>query len=420
MRLSTRLMSVFLLGLTPLSVSAQAGDAQIDAALSPWVAKGELSGFVTILIKDSKEVGTTVNGYADISTKSPMQKNTIFRAFSMTKPVTAVALMILHQQGKWNFSDPIAKYLPELSNLKVYRGTDASGRLLASPAASQPTMEQLVTHTAGFLYGFGGTPVDAEYRKSIPMVPTDMGAAKYLRALAGIPLAYEPGTQWQYSVGMDLEGIIVERLSGMPLRTFMKRHIFDPLKMTDTDFVVPAAKRSRFATLYAMNDGHLTPVTAGPFGQPYNNDPVQASGGGGLVTTAGDYARFATMLLQGGTLDGARILSPSSVSAIMSSHVDPARLQKGDATSFQFQPVGPGYGFGVNGLVVTDAAKAGEPVGNGTYRWDGIAGTWFWVDPTNHVVFVGMIQRMIGPGMPNVEELTRRVVAQVVGTRPAP
>jgi CubicO group peptidase (beta-lactamase class C family) len=378
--------------------------------MSPRV---NLAGYATILMKDGKPVATNVKGYADIATSRPLAKDSIFRIFSMTKPVTGAALMILHDRGKWKFSDPIAKFLPELANLRVYRSVDAAGNLVSVPAGVQPTMGQLVTHTAGFIYGFGPTPVDREYQKHIPLLPTTNDASSYLAALAKIPLAYEPGTQWQYSISMDLEGIIIARLSGKSLQAFMKTEIFGPLGMVDTDFVVPPEKRDRFVTLYDMQAGKLTPITSGPFAGSYAETPVMASGGGGLVSTASDYARFASMLLNGGTLNGRRILSKRATKMMMTSHLPPALVAGGYGIGIQ--QIRPGYEFGVNGAVVTDPAKAKVALGKGSYSWDGAAGTWFWVDPANKIVFVGMIQRLMGPGGPNMQDTSQRAVAESFG-----
>jgi CubicO group peptidase (beta-lactamase class C family) len=395
------------------NAAAVPAERAIAAALDPDVAKGQLAGYVTILMKDGKPVATNIKGYADIAASRPLTKDSIFRIFSMTKPVTGAALMILHDRGKWKFSDPIAKFLPELANLRVYRSVDAAGNLVSEPAGVQPTMGQLVTHTAGFIYGFGPTPVDREYQKHIPLLPTTNDASSYLTKLAKIPLAYEPGTQWQYSIAMDLEGIIIARLSGKSLQAFMKAEIFDPLGMADTDFVVPPEKRGRFVTLYDMQAGKLTPITSGPFAGSYAETPVMASGGGGLVSTASDYARFASMLLNGGSLNGRRILSKRATKTMMSSHLPPALVTGGYGIGIQ--QIRPGYEFGVNGAVVTDPAKAKVALGKGSYSWDGAAGTWFWVDPANKVVFVGMIQRLMGPGGPNMQDTSQRAVAGSYG-----
>jgi CubicO group peptidase (beta-lactamase class C family) len=385
----------------------------IAAALDPDVAKGQLAGYVTILMKDGKPVASNVQGYADIAARRPLTKDSIFRIYSMTKPVTGAALMILHDRGKWKFSDPVAKFLPELTNLRVYRSVDAAGNLVSEPAGVQPTMGQLVTHTAGFIYGFGPTPVDREYQKHIPLLPTTDDPSTYLAGLAKIPLAYEPGTQWQYSIAMDLEGIIIARLSGKSLQAFMKTEIFGPLGMVDTDFVVSPEKRDRFVTLYDMQAGKLTPITTGPFAGTYAETPVMASGGGGLVSTASDYARFASMLLNGGSLNGRRILSKRGTRTMMTSHLPPALVNGGYGIGIQ--QIRPGYEFGVNGAVVTDPAKAKVAMGKGSYLWDGAAGTWFWVDPANKIVFVGMIQRLMGPGGPNMQDRSQRAVAGSFG-----
>jgi CubicO group peptidase (beta-lactamase class C family) len=274
-------------------------------------------------------------------------------------------------------------------------------------------MGQLVTHTAGFIYGFGATAVDREYQKHIPLLPTTDDPSTYLAELAKIPLAYEPGTQWRYSIAMDLEGIIIARLSGKSLQAFMKAEIFDPLGMVDTDFVVPPEKRDRFVTLYDMQAGKLTPITSGPFAGTYADKPVMASGGGGLVSTASDYARFASMLAGGGSLNGRRILSKRATKMMMTSHLPPALVAGGYGIGIQ--QIRPGYEFGVNGAVVTDPAKAKVALGKGSYSWDGAAGTWFWVDPANKVVFVGMIQRLMGPGGPNMQDTSQRAVAGSFG-----
>jgi CubicO group peptidase (beta-lactamase class C family) len=412
-------LAILTLAIIGVAAEAKSGAATskaettIGSALDPFVVDQQLAGYVTVLMKDGKHVATNVKGYADLDTRRPLKKDTIFRIYSMTKPVTGVALMILHDRGKWKFSDPVAKFLPELANLKVYQRVDATGNLVSAPPSAQPTMGQLVTHTAGFIYGFGSTPVDREYQKHVPLIPGSVDAPAYLARLAKIPLAYEPGTQWQYSISMDLEGIIVERLSGKSLPAFMKTEIFDPLHMVDTGFVVPPAKRDRFATLYDMQAGKLTAITSGPFAESYAQTPLMASGGGGLVSTAHDYARFASMLLNGGTLKGKRILSKRATKTIMTNRLTPALV--GGGFGIGLQQIRPGYQFGVNGVVVTDPSKAGVAMGKGSYLWDGAAGTWFWVDPANRIVFVGMIQRLAGPGGPNVQGTSQRAVASSLG-----
>jgi CubicO group peptidase (beta-lactamase class C family) len=358
-------------------------------------------------------------GKQDLASATPMRMDTIFRAFSMTKPVTAVAMMLLYEQGKWRLSDPVTKFLPELGGVRVYKGVDAQGNPVLEPPKSAPTMLQLMTHTAGFSYGFGTGYVDDQYRAANPLDATS--TEDFLRRVVGLPLMFEPGTQWQYSLSMDLQGVIVERLSGLPLAEFLDRHVFKPLRMVDSGFYVPPEKRSRFATLYTSVSGQLTPVTAKDvlginfLNSSFAAPPGFALGGAGMVTTAPDYLRFGQMLLNGGTLDGVRILSRKSVSMIMSNHI--GRSIADGKYGIGMQQIRRGYEYGFNGVVVTDPKLAKVDIGEGSYLWDGAAGTWFWIDPTNQVVFVGMLQRLMNAGgMPNHEMISQAAVRTALGS----
>jgi CubicO group peptidase (beta-lactamase class C family) len=228
--------------------------------------------------------------------------------------------------------------------------------------------------------------------------------------LAKIPLLYQPGTRWVYSVSQDIQGYIVEKLSGQTLPDFMRQRIFEPLKMKDTGFYVPPERRDRFATLY-RGDKDGTMVASGP-DAGYATEPSMPSGGGGLVSTAQDYLRFAQMLLNRGELGGVRILSPASVALMTSNHLAP-QLMTGEF-SIGHEIMRPGMGYGYDCAAFTDPLEADEVVGQGTFYWLGAADTWFWVDPTNDLVFVGMAQRMFGPGQPDVEHLSRPVVYQAL------
>ncbi|WP_337185975.1 serine hydrolase domain-containing protein [Phenylobacterium sp.] len=390
--------------------------APVQSALHPFVDQGQLPGMITLAFKDGRMVHAEAYGVRDLATGAPMEMDTIVRAFSMTKPVTAVAMMILRDEGRWKPEDPIAKHLPELAGLKLWKGKDAEGRPILEAPATPPTVGQLMTHTAGFLYGFEASDVDAIYRSD----KGPMRAAStedFLRRVADLPLAYEPGTKWKYSIAMDIQGAMVERLSGQSLAQFMDARIFRPLKMTDTGFHVPAEKRGRFAALYEWRDGRLqAPAAGSPFLSDYATPPPFASGGGGLVTTAHDYARFARMLLGGGTLDGRRIISRRAAAEMMSNHLSPELV--GGKYGIGMQQIRPGYEFGYNGVVVTDPAKAGVAMGKGSYLWDGAAGTWFWVDPENRLVFVGLVQRLMGPGFPPLQPTSQKAVrAALDGTR---
>jgi CubicO group peptidase (beta-lactamase class C family) len=382
----------------------------LHAAMQQQVDEKQLPGIVTILARHGKMVEERTYGKKDLATGAPMTKDTIFRIYSMTKPVTGVAMMILYEEGKWHPSDPVSKYIPEFAHLKVFKGVDSSGAMILEDPVHPPIMSELMTHTAGFTYGFfGNTPVDKMYNEQ--KVLQSQSLKDMIDKLAKVPLLYQPGTRWVYSVAMDIQGYIVEKISGQSLPDFMQQRIFAPLAMKDTGFFVPKEKRNRFATLYTEDPkGELiTDVKDGGVSADYATQPAMPSGGGGMVSTAEDYLRFAQMLLNGGELDGVRILAPSTVQLMTANHL-PASLMTGEA----FLGPRPGMGWAYDCAVFPDPLQADEVVGKGTFYWLGAADTWFWVDPTNDIVFVGMTQRMLGPKWPNVEELSQPVVYQAL------
>ena len=381
----------------------------LHALMQEAVDKKLQAGIVTILARHGKVVDYRTYGYRDAASQTAMTKDTIFRDYSMTKPVTAVAMMILYEEGKWMPADPISKYIPEFEHLKVYKGSTGSGEPILVDPDHAPTMRELMTHTAGFTYGFfGDTPVDAMYREQKVLQSANLH--EMVEKLGKIPLVYQPGTQWRYSVSMDIQGYIVEKLSGQSLPDFMRTHIYQPLGMKDAGFFVPEDKRNRFMTLYrsGTNGELVADANAGPNPRDYEHLPALPSGGGGMVSTAEDYYRFATMLLDHGELDGTRVLAPATVTLMSSNHLPPS------LTTGQFgigaQTMRPGFGYGYNCAVVYDPPEANLPEGKGTFFWDGAAGTWFWIDPTNDIVFIGMIQRMGGNGGMNLQYLARNVV----------
>jgi CubicO group peptidase (beta-lactamase class C family) len=283
--------------------------------------------------------------------------------------------------------------------------------LIVEDPVHPPTMLELMTHTAGFTYGFfGETAVDKEYQKA--QLFQSKSLKEMIDKLAKIPLTYQPGTKWVYSVSMDIQGYIVEKLSGQSLPVYFQEHIYGPLGMKDSGFHVPAEKRSRFVTMYRSNEkGELVPSDVN-LGSDYSAAPAMASGGGGSVTTAEDYYRFASMLANVGELNGVRVLSPASVQLMSTNHLA-THLLTGE---FGIGPhvMRSGFGYGYNCAVEFEPQTANLPDGRGTFFWDGAAGTWFWIDPTNDVVFVGMIQRLLGPDSPNVEYQSRSVVYQAL------
>ena len=383
---------------------------RLHVVMQEFIDTKQIPGMVTILARHGKVIDYRSYGVRDLASGAPMTKDTIFRDFSMTKPVVGAAMMMLWEQGKWLPSDPIAKYIPEFAHLKVYKDVDSGGKMILEDPTHPPTMGELMTHTAGFTYGiFGDTPVDKAYRDANLLASSSL--KDFIDKLAKIPLLYQPGTEWVYSVSTDVQGYIVEKLSGEPLPDFLAQHIFEPLGMKDAGFFVPAGKRYRLATLYRANQGGQL-VTDDVLGGAYAEPPRMPSGGGGMVSTAEDYLRFSQMLDNGGELDGVRVLSPAAVHLMISNHLPP-RLLTGEFGILSLRML-PGFGWGYDGAVEFNPTEINLPDGQGTFTWGGIGGTWFWVDPTNEIVFVGMIQRTLGPTSPPVEGLSRSAVYQAL------
>jgi CubicO group peptidase (beta-lactamase class C family) len=377
--------------------------SRLHALIQREIDRKELAGAVTILARHGKIVDYRTYGVRDLASGAPMTQDTLFRAYSMTKPITGVAMMILYEQGKWLPQEPLAKYIPEFARLKVFGGFDDVGNMVVVAPDHPPTLRELMSHTAGFTYGSGITPVDVLYRQQRVLQSANL--QRMIDKLAQIPLDYQPGTAWKYSLSMDIEGYLIEKLSGQSLPEFMRVRIFRPLGMKDTGFYVPADERRRFATNYRRDaGGRLLPRA----GAAYESEPAQPSGGGGLVSTAMDYYRFAQMLANGGELDGQRILSPAAV-RLMTTNKLPRSLLTGKFGIGE-HVMRPGFGYGFNCAVVFNPDAAALPVGQGTFFWDGAAGTWFWVDPANDIVFVGMIQRMLDPDNHSLEYKSQAAV----------
>ncbi len=386
------------------------GLARIDAAIVKLIDGGELAGAVTLVARHGKIVHANAMGAKDLASGEPLSIDTLFRIFSMTKPVTGVAMMILHDEGLWRPEDPISRHLPEFAGVKVWAGRNGAGDAVLEAPHHPPTLGELLTHTAGFSYGFNPeSPVDLIYQAA--GVWRSATLAEMSAKLATAPLAYQPGAQWLYSLSMDLQGAIIEKLSGQTLPDFMQSRIFGPLGMTDTAFHTPPEKQHRRATVYRMSQSRgLVPVEQ-PLLPEYEAPPGMASGGGGLVSTAHDYARFAQMLLNRGEFGGVRIVSEAALALQMSNHLSDEIIAGGFGIGLQ--QIRPGYGHGFDGAVFTDPVAAGIPVGRGTYQWDGAAGTWFWVDPVNDLLYVGLIQRM-AEASPHLQAITQTLMAGAI------
>ena len=377
-------------GFDPARLKALSDDLQA------LVDKGQLAGVTTLVARKGKVIHFETRGLADVETGAPARPDTIWRIASMTKPVVGVAMMQLWEKGLWKLDDPVARHIPEFAGLKV-KAPDGS----LVPQASPMTMAQLMSHTAGF-------DVSAGYAQA-GLRSGDL--KEMIRRLSALPLAAQPGTDWRYGPSVDIQGYVVERLSGERLDDYLRRHIFDPLKMTDTGFHVPPEKAPRVARIHTYKEGR---IVAGPPQVIPVTPPVFLSGGGGLLSTAGDYFRFSQALLDGGALDGARVLKPETVRLMRRSVLAPG------LTVDLYGPSQAGVGFGLDFAVIEDPAAAATPHGKDTFYWGGAFGTWFWIDPTNDVVFVGMIQNLNGSipgaGTPNLREITSRRLYAALGT----
>ncbi|HWC76765.1 MAG TPA: serine hydrolase domain-containing protein [Blastocatellia bacterium] len=388
---------------------------RLEDAMAKVVADGHVAGMQTLLARHGKVVSTNTYGKMSNATGAPMRKDAIFRIYSMTKPVTGVAMMILFEEGKWRLEDPITKFIPEFKDLKVWKGVDAAGKPILEPIKRPPTMREVMSHTAGFGYGlFPNNPVDKMFQEQ--RVLGSNGLPELVRKVAGIPLLFQPGERWAYSISVDLQGYVVEKLSGQTLGQFLESRLFKPLKMNDTAFSVPADKVSRLAAVYSLDQKTNQLVEArvaisSPI-QDFTKPPLFESGGGGLVSTTADYARFCQMVVNGGELDGVRILSPAAIELMGTNQIPQSVLVRADGTAVA--SFNEAVGFGLDFRVDTDPRKAGTMVGRGTMSWGGAAGTWFWIDPTNDVIFIGMIQRFGGVGGVDLAGLSRTLVYQAL------
>ena len=398
---------------------------KLHETMQTLVDQGQIAGGVTLLGRHGRVVSLKAYGKRSLESGEAMPADAIFRIRSETKPVTGVAMLILYQEGKWKLDDPVSLHVPELANLRVASGVDAEGRPILVPASRSPTMRELMTHTAGFAYGIADDPgsvADQAYYRAGVLQSDSL--EHMVQKVATLPMYAQPGTLWRYSVAADIQGYIVEKLSGQSLPVFMEQRIFAPLGMKDTAFWVPLEKLPRLAAVYDADPatGKLIPASEGPW-RDVTKPPVAPSGGGGLLSTAGDFARFAQMILNGGELDGVRILEPETVALMRLNHL-PASFQiTTDGTANVLRPdqkpfpFGAGMGYGLDVAVAVDPAASGAPVGPGTISWGGSAGTWFWIDPANDLFFIGMIQRLGGVGS-GLDATTRRVVYQAVEKSP--
>ena len=367
-----------------------------------FIDNHQVPGILTVIAKNGKVVHKEAQGYADIENKKELTTETIFRLFSMTKPVTGVAVMILYEEGFFFLDDPIQNYLPEFTNQKVYteHGLVDSVRPI--------TIRHLLTHTAGFTYpGLHTDPAMAEIYDTADGGEgfarlSDFNLKEHVKKLAALPLVCQPGTQWSYGEAMSVLARLVEVVSGQKYSEFLRERIFIPLEMNSTGYFVSEDLADNLAVLYEQCEGKLQPSE---IGGDYTIEPHLEAGGAGLAGSAADYLRFAQMLLNGGELDGTRLLSPTTVKLMMSDHLS-EKLGDNPVSSLEF-PVarGDGLGFGFCGTVVRRASACIAPGSDGEYSWAGYANTDFWIDPEK--ALIGLVFTQVLPHEYHLETRAR-------------
>ncbi|MCB0686302.1 MAG: beta-lactamase family protein [Saprospiraceae bacterium] len=365
--------------------------ARISQLSKEYVDSSRVAGIVTMVARDGQIVYFESFGKRGMDDLGLLKKDDLFRIFSMTKPITAVAMMQLYEQGKFHMKDPVTKYIPELADLKVL---NENGVLV--PVKNQMTIQQLMTHTAGFSYGFNSNDlVDQQYSEADLWNAKDLN--DFAQRISKLPLKYEPGTQWHYSIAVDLQGLIIERLSGQSLKDYFFEHILQPLQMEDTYFEVPEEKRSRFLPNHSFDRTTGKPriikeITSAAYSDYFHVSLY--SGGGGLVSTAMDYMIFSECMRNGGTLNGKRILSPKTVKFMIKNHLN-ACLANSEKSGVNNQ--GDHFGFGLGFALNLDAPSSGVIGSAGEFNWGGAAGTVFWIDPVENISVVSMIKLMGSP-----------------------
>jgi CubicO group peptidase (beta-lactamase class C family) len=365
---------------------------RLDEYLVRFVDEGRLPGFLVSLARGGRVVHLTTHGLRDVAAGLPVESDTVWRIYSMTKPVTALAVLMLAEEGGLALDDPLERHLPAFAGPRVY--VSGSGEEITTRPAPGPILiRHLLTHTAGLTFGFYCShPVDALYRAAglASSVPPGADLAETMDVYASLPLQFDPGTQWNYSVASNILGRVVEVVSGQPLDTFFAERILGPLGMTDTAFHVTDEQAGRLAELYGQTDaGGIEPIP----GLPVHGRPRFLSGSGGLVSTAHDMHRFMELLRRRGELDGTRLVTPATVDLMTRNHLPgDADLRSYGSRPAHDDPGNDGVGFGLGVSVVIDPTRTQAPSGLGMYGWSGVATTTFWVDPSRDLTLQFMTQ----------------------------
>ena len=386
------------LGLSPARLT------RIKSWMQKYVDDGKLPGATTLVARHGQVAFCETMGYGDLEKKKPLTLDSILRFYSMSKPITAVAIMMLYEKGLFQLDDPLSTYIPAFKNMRIYQ-SDSGDNLVTKPATNPITIHHLLTHTSGLTYGVenqGGIPgLYAENRTDFN--PHDGPLASVVDRLAEIPLEFEPGSMWEYSVAFDVLGRLVEVISGKSLDTFLKENILDPLEMNDTGFFVPEGKLGRFVSLYQCTAKARLVLMESAAESPLTSPVETLSGGGGLVSTLADYFRFTEMLRNKGKWGGHRLLGRKSVELMTCNHLPGDLADMGQPTFCETTYEGIGFGLGMS--VVIDPAKSkilGTP---GEYAWGGYASTAFWVDPVEDMTVIFLTQLIPSGAYPIRREL---------------
>ncbi len=386
--------------------------ARIDSWMQRNVEIGRFSGSSVLIARNGEIIHLATAGQRSIASGLPYERDTIVRIYSMTKPVASTALMMLFEQGLLYLGTPISAYLPEFSECRAL--VDGATHIDQTVKAPSPTIHQLLTHTSGLTYNFNPGLLAQHYAENgIGFHPRSGGLETSVRRAAAMPLAFQPGTRWEYSIGIDIVGRLIEVISGLSLDEFLATRIFEPLGMTDTGFSVPAEKVARFADCYTKTETEslLRSDTAAE-SEFLESEVTTFSGGGGLVSTLDDYFRFGEMLRLGGALDGTRLLSPRTVAFMRRNHL-PGDIASMGPRSFAEMPM-QGLGFGIGGGVVVDPGRSGIIESIGDFGWGGMASTYFWTDPVEQLTGLFFTQLIPSSSYPNRAELKALVHAALV------
>ena len=410
-------------------MSKAAFDRIEDHLKRRYIDAGRFPGTQLVVLRRGKLVHSTVQGFADLERRAAMKDDTIFRIYSMTKPITSIAFMMLVEEGRVALDEPVHKYIPEWKNLGVFQAGIAPA-FLTRPPSRPMLIVDLLRHTSGLTYGFQQrSNVDAAYREmKIGEVEKAGTLQSMIEQLAKVPLEFSPGEAWNYSVSTDVIGYLIGQISGKPFEQFLKERIFEPLEMKDTDFFVPAGKAGRFAACYSASPqgamtfhaserkGDLT-LQDDPATSTFLSPPSFISGGGGLCSTAADYLTFCRALLNGGELSGVRLVGPKTLALMTSNHLPGGRTLPEMSRSLFSEATYHGIGFGLGFSVTLDPAQTLIPGSAGEYAWGGAATTSFWIDPAEELIAIFLTQVLPSTAYPIRRELRTMIYAAITESK---